>query len=450
MNIRFFMTAFAVVLTLLLFSGCKEKAPETGVLEITGPQGMTVSVAGKKFDKNPLRLKMRPGKYAFGFEAPGCYPRWRCLEVRVGELQKVSVELEKVLSAVLLDSDPQGAEVHFNGSILGVTPLVISDLEPGSYTADLSKTGYARKQLRWEIRSGRPHPRLAAKLELISGSVLVSTVPAGARVFFNGKDAGVAPCRSSMDAGVYRMRIEYPGCEPFEEEIVVAQGKVLKKEIRLAARPGGVEIASVPAGAGVFMDGRKLGSTPYSNNSIEPGSHMFRIELPGFDTVEKKIDIAPSVTEKIELVLSKSTGSLLAVIRPAGVRYLVDGKEIGMVKKDAAGNVLPVEVGNLSPGKHLLTVTHPLAKPVKKDIAFVIEKNRQFNMRSPIELWVANCELEFRSGKREKGVIYGESDDAVYYSPQPGVKYHVSRANLRSITKISAEESSKIKASEAR
>ena len=91
---------------------------------------------------------------------------------------------------------------------------------------------------------------------------------------------------------------------------------------------------------------------------------------------------------------------------------------------------------NLAPGKHVLTVTHPRAKPLRKDIRFAVSKGKRYVSKENIDLWVANCEITFKDGRVESGMILSESEADVYYSPAAGIKYPVSRSYIRSIKHI--------------
>jgi hypothetical protein len=120
------------------------------------------------------------------------------------------------------------------------------------------------------------------------------------------------------------------------------------------------------------------------------------------------------------------------------VSYLIDGKFIGKVRGVAASvtETQLTVVENLAPGKHILTVTHPRAKPLRRDIPFTVAKGKRFVMKDNITLWVANCEITFKDCRVESGMILSESESDIYYSPAVGIKYPVSRSYIRNIKHI--------------
>lgn len=427
-----------LLLCLAVVCGCGKKAPEAGKIEFSGHPALEVIYNGKTFKGNPVVLKTRPGTYNFRLGAPGHYSRFAVVTVRAGKTSQVKVELEPVVSAVLIDSEPQGARVKFRGEIRGSTPLVISDLPAGEYSVQLICPGYAEEQLAWRIVSERLHPRVFASLRMTSGRMIIKTIPEGARVFINGQLSGVSPYSASLEAGIHKVRVEREGFNPLEQNMTVQRGKTGVLTLRLDTRPGSLRIASVPVGAEVFIDDKKSGVTPLFIEAIHPGNYQVRLVHQGYDDLLRVVSVAPGREENVRFRLDKSTGSAGFRIRPAGVSYLIDGKFVGKVRS-VAGSITETQltvIDNLAPGRHILTVTHPRANPLRRDIRFSVEKGKRFVSRENIDLWVANCEITFKDGRVESGMIFSESETDVYYSPAAGIKYPVSRSYIRSIKYI--------------
>ena len=427
-----------MLLCAAVLCGCGRKKPAVGKIEIAGHPALEVVYNGKTFKGNPVVLRTRPGIYNFRIGAPGHYSRFTAVTVKAGRISKVNVELEPVVSAVLIDSDPRDAKVKFNGEIRGSTPLVISDLPAGEYSAQLIRPGYAEQQIAWRIVNERPHPRLFARLRMTSGQVIINTVPEGARVYINGQQSGISPFSAALDAGIHKVRVEREGFNPKEMQLTVESGKSRTVTLRLDTRPGALRISSEPSGAEVFIDDKKNGVTPLFVEAIHPGNYQIRLVHPGYDDLLKIVSVAPAREEKVNLTLDKSTGSASFRIRPAGVSYLIDNKFIGKVQgvANSVSETRLTVVENLAPGKHRLTVTHPRAKPLRKDVYFTVTKGKRHVHRDNVELWVANCEITFKDGRVESGMIISESETDVYYSPAAGIRYPVSKSYIRKLKYI--------------
>ena len=426
----------------LMFAGCGKKAPQTGRIEFSGPAGMEVTVQGRTFRGEPVLLRLKPGIWSFRFSAPGFYPRMGSVTVKSGQRSKVNVELEPVTSSVMISSEPAGAKVIFQGRAQGVTPLVISDLAVGDYSAQIVRPGYGEERISWKIVNERPLPLLSVKLKLTSGRVLVRTRPEAANVFIGGKPVGTSPWNGTLEAGIYSVRVERDGFNSREEQVTVVSGKQVTVDIALETRPGSLAVTSEPSGADIFVEGRKVGVTPWKFDGIRAGNYSVKLVHPGYDSAERVIAVAPARNEAAHFTLDRSTGSASFMIRPAGVSYLIDGKFRGVVQavKNSAAETRMTDIENLSPGPHTLTVTHPRAKPLKRNVKFTVEKGKRYVAKDSIEIWVANCELTFKDGRVESGMIYGETETDILYSPGAGIRYPVSRSYIRKVKYIPLTE----------
>jgi serine/threonine protein kinase len=154
-----------------------------------------------------------------------------------------------------------------------------------------------------------------------SGRVVVQSVPAGARVFVDGRDRGSTPAVvTDLGRGEHRLRIVRDGYTAAERRIVLsplrpssaltvplaktpvspkpnakqpAKADVAPKpspDTGLAspkpaatavAEVGSLLIESRPTGASVFVDGRAVGRTPLNLPDVKAGDHGVRLELAG-------------------------------------------------------------------------------------------------------------------------------------------------------------------------
>jgi glutaredoxin-related protein len=108
-------------------------------------------------------------------------------------------------------------------------------------------------------------------------------------------------------------------------------------------------VRSTPSGARVFVDGRDVGRTPASVSDLPRGSHRVRVAQDGFVTEDRRVVIAGTGSQALNLTLerpraagaakppgapvSATTGTLTTQLkvesRPTNARVYVDGRLIG-------------------------------------------------------------------------------------------------------------------------
>lgn len=121
-----------------------------------------------------------------------------------------------------------------------------------------------------------------------------------------------------------------------------------------------VEAVTEPAGATVFLDGVKVGTTPFSTEVL-PGEHTFRFELASHLPREETRVVGSREQVKLRSTLEKVPARLVVKARPEGTEILVDGRPVG---KDA------VDQG-IQPGTRTLSLVLEGYEPheVKAEIA---------------------------------------------------------------------------------
>lgn len=431
-----FPVRFAVfaVLTLIL-AGCGESDSAPASLHIDGPPVLVTHVAGQDFQGGKLRLKMPAGHYLLRFSAPGCRSQWQRAMLAPGQVEKLTVQPVPVSSEVLISTRPVGAAVTFQNEEIGLTPLVIRDLAPGSYTARLSRRGYAVRTVKWEVDSERPQ-HVMVDLEDNLGRISFTSDPPGAKVMLDGREIGVTPCEVELEEGKYTLKMEYSGYRFTEEKLVLSRGQNLRVDRKLQALPGAITVATEPAGAELFIDGVKHGVTPCRVENLSPGNYEFKLVKTDYDPVTEVVAVAAGDNGSWQRNLISVYGRAVLTIVPAGVELIVDGRSLGEIRPgDSEYGTAPVTVERLTPGEHWFSVVHPLVKPVGKRYVFTVQKGQTLH-HPPMVAWMANCEIVFPDGRREIGMLIAETEDYIEFGPEPGVRYQLERNRIKAVNRI--------------
>jgi len=91
-----------------------------------------------------------------------------------------------------LSSIPAGTSVVVNNIYKGMTPLIVSGLEPGTYNVTFTRFGYAGLSTPVIVQAGSVS-EVNATLVMLTGSLFINTTPAGARVTLDASTVGISP-----------------------------------------------------------------------------------------------------------------------------------------------------------------------------------------------------------------------------------------------------------------
>ena len=171
---------------------------------------------------------------------------------------------------------------------------------------------------------------------------------------------------------------------------------------------------------------------------LDAGRYTLMVDMEGFDPVNKTITIAPAQNEEMIVPLESATGSARFLIFPGNVMLRLDGKDMGKVPAKGDGHH-EINFKNLSPGTHVLELTHPMAQPSTRRFTFKVEKGKLYQPDNPIEIWIANCEVTYPDGRKEKGALYYKTPNGILFGPSPKVKFELFNSQIKSFRRLPEE-----------
>lgn len=180
-----------------------------------------------------------------------------------------------------------------------------------------------------------------------TGSLSVTSVPAGARVFLDGGDTGkVTPVTLSVVAGGnHGVVLRLTGYQDGRQSVSVVPGATAAVQLSLVkpaetsgspAAPVQTEttlrVTSSPPGAEITLDGRDSGRKTSATLMVTAGSHTVQVRLSGYQSVTRTVTAARGKQTSLSIELSKTApvalGSLRIESTPAGAAAWVDGKAL--------------------------------------------------------------------------------------------------------------------------
>ncbi|HLO08694.1 MAG TPA: serine/threonine-protein kinase [Terriglobales bacterium] len=286
----------------------------------------TAPVAAAKPAWNPAQppvtaaTPVQPEQLTVGQEAPAVsvVPKYT--------RNRKKAKAQPVASAIVIpgqltiNSTPEGAEVRIDGRSdpSWITPFNLAGLSPGPHSVTVARAGYAPESRNIDVASGSKL-FLVIQLAQITAAVAVSSQPAGAQIFIDGKDTGrVTPAQLSVDKpGAHTLLVRKQGFLEQTSSANLQAGQVFHfastlkalgstDEIKIGGRfkklfgggdtagMGAVSIKTQPKGAQVAVNNRIVDKFSPVDFYLNPGTYVIDITMSGFKPVHRVIDVEKS------------------------------------------------------------------------------------------------------------------------------------------------------------
>jgi hypothetical protein len=166
-----------------------------------------------------------------------------------------------------------------------------------------------------------------------TGTLSISSSPAGVVVIVDGDSRGVTPLSIPLKPGPHNVELRGGG-EPRTLPVTITAGTQVTQYIEMPAMPvaqlGQIQIRTEPAGAQVSVDGVPRGRSPLLVEGVAPGDHLVTLES-SFGSVKQTVAVAAATTSSLVVPLTAAEGAPLsgwvAVSAPVDVQ-IFEGKQL--------------------------------------------------------------------------------------------------------------------------
>jgi hypothetical protein len=278
-----------------------------------------------------------------------------------------------------ISSSPPGASVYLNGEPKGNTPTGKINVRPGSYRLKITladhKDVFDDIQVDKDMTSSKQYAleRMGTTLA-VAYSVLVTSEPSEANIFFNNKYQTKTPATITLPEGSGVLEIKKTNYITERESIALKPGT--NPEIHKILKPSSVRISvqTVPPDAKVTLDDIELGNSPTIERFVPPKQYTLNIQKPGYEPYNKQIslskDSSPTITlSPLETVRVHFIATVVAELILNGVPF---------EKKLAPGWTETIPVGEYKVEFHSLNPEKRFSRTV------VFERGRSYRVHGNI------------------------------------------------------------------
>ena len=192
-----------------------------------------------------------------------------------------------------------------------------------------------------------------------TGTLTVSSTPAGASLSLDGTQLGTTPFTGTVASGDHTLLLTLSGYNDYSATVTVPENGSMRGSYTLvavsrvsslsatgAATTGALVVTSDPSGASVVLDGTAAGTTPLNLTSVSAGDHTVTVSLAGYADQSATITVPAGGTSKNAYTLSPDILSVSS--NPAGAAVTLDGTYAGTT---------PLSLTAVPAGAHTLVLT---------------------------------------------------------------------------------------------
>lgn len=211
-----------------------------GSISITSdPSGASVYLDGTHRGTTPISLdNVVSGSHTIELTKSGYESKTLAVSLSVGGAENIRESLEPLTGSISISSDPSGANIYLDEASNGFTPKTISDVQTGSHTIQLEKSGYESVMIATHVYTGETatvYETLTSK----TGSISISSTPPGANIYLDGIYKGTTPTTiSGVLPGSHAIRLEKNDYEDYLlESVSVTAGVTTPLTVNLILKP---------------------------------------------------------------------------------------------------------------------------------------------------------------------------------------------------------------------
>ena len=272
------------------------------------------------------------GKYQYQVSAPNYHNTAGSLLVDPSEQgnRRLEVSLKPNFGFLELkeNSASKGAQVFLDNARIGQIPLSRNQIKSGTHSLRVALAMYKTYEQTITIEDGQT---LTLTPELVPNFAETTLkVDANADIYVNGEKKGTREWRGPLEVGSYKVECRQENHETVSQNITISDNKeartfTLEKPIPIV---GTLRVTSNVPNAEVYLDGDKVGNTPYYSVNTLIGKHQLSVRQKGYGNYTEAIEILKGGETEKDVTLSNII-EVAIESAPDSATIFLDGNRVG-------------------------------------------------------------------------------------------------------------------------
>lgn len=292
-------------------------------------------------------------------------------------------------ASLFIKSNPIGANVFINNQAKGTTPLKLTGLNSGEYQIRIARDGY-KDYIENLQYSDKDNKTINANLSMISGSLLINTIPEDVTLEVDGEIYQVKNGEiqlSEVGVGQKKIKISKNGYFEYNQIVEIMQDQETKLEATLSHLIGKLSVTIRPWGK-VYINNQlqeNVTDTKYEGE-FAVDTYLLKVEHPTLGFWQKEITISENNQTEIKINFNKKIPLTISAFKENGEPF---AGEI-LIDDIPTGKTTPQEI-KVPVGYHRILVEKPgysvdkgykellVEENYKDPIVFILKENEKVN-----------------------------------------------------------------------
>lgn len=249
-----------------------------------------------------------------------------------GNVEMVVREREILTEFVVINTEPEGADVYLNNEPVGKTPFA-SDKPEGRYEWRVERNLYLPQAGVFDLVPGE-QVRLDLDLVPDYGGVNVTSTPEnGASITLNGIDVGKSTPATleRLPTGAHTLVLSHKWYETTTQKITIVAGET--QQVNVTMNPTFADlVVEAKSDEVVLVNGASKGKGRWSGR-VAPGVYKVEVSKPSHETAKKQISLKSGDQEVLTLTPEPIYSSLKVVSDPLDAEIFLNGVSYGVAPK---------------------------------------------------------------------------------------------------------------------
>jgi TolB-like protein len=252
---------------------------------LSEPSGARVLMNNKEVGYTPLELEsVEQGRYDLALEMENHRSYQEVIQVESGQLMERLAKLEIIPGEIYVTSEPRGMLVFYEDQLVGVTPLHLNNIQPGS-----NRSIVLRHDLFQEYREMivvKPSETRSIKAEMKRKTGVISfagTQDSITAVVSQNNQAlwqkTLPVHRQELEMGEYTVEFMRPRHFSRRVSVDLKANEEYRETITLREKPGVLLLAgTIPKGADLYINGTYYGKARGAMPELPKGNHHITVK----------------------------------------------------------------------------------------------------------------------------------------------------------------------------